>query len=289
MQEQRHYAPEQQETSSHAILEALQPYPQFVVWKYITVDGKPKKPPYSPTNGQLASPTNPYTWSTLEQAQHALTTGKYSGLGFVFSEDDPFTGIDIDNCVVNNRITPATQALITDLWSYTELSPSHTGIHILVEGSIPEGRRKGNIEMYTKERYFTLTTNHLKGSPETIEERQQALDSLYAQLTPHTQPREHSVFERTASDEAVLKRAIDEVKDALFIRLFNGDTTGFTSKSNADFTFILKLLYWCNDDVDQVRKLFLKSGLVDEKTLSHRGDSTYLDVSIENALKKRNK
>ncbi len=289
MQEQRHYAPEQQETSSHPILEALQPYPQFVVWKYSMVDGKPKKPPYSPATGHLASPTNPDTWSSLDQAMKALKTGKYNGLGFVFSEDDPFTGIDIDHCVLNNRINPEAQEVISELWSYTELSPSHTGLHILVEGTIPEGRRRENIEMYATERYFTLTTNHLKGSPDTIEDRQKELDRLYEQLTPHQEPREHVVYERTASDEAVLKRAIDEVKDALFIRLFNGDTTGFTSKSNADFTFILKLLYWCNDDVDQVRKLFLKSGLVDEKTLSRRGDSAYLDVSIDNALKKRNK
>lgn len=289
MHEQQYFTPEQQETLSDSILETLRPYQQFVVWKYTVVDGMPKKPPIDPKTGRLASSTNPDTWSSLAEAQHALTTGKYNGLGFVFSEDDPFTGIDIDHCVLNNRITPEAQELISELWSYTELSPSHTGLHILVEGTIPEGKRRGNIEMYAKERYFTLTTNHLKGSPDTIEDRQKELDRLYEQLTPHQEPREHVVYQRTASDEAVLKRAIDEVKDPLFIRLFNGDTTGFTSKSNADFTFILKLLYWCNDDVDQVRKLFLKSGLVDEKTLSHRGDSTYLDVSIENALKKRNK
>ncbi len=283
------YATRLEQRFADGMLAEMQAYPNFVVWRYTELDGKIKKPPYNPSTGTLATSIDPHTWGTLEQAVAALKTGKYNGLGFVFSEDDPFTGIDIDHCVLNNRITPEAQALITDLWSYTELSPSHTGLHILVEGSIPEGRRRGNIEMYGKERYFTLTTNHLKGSPETIEERQTALDILYARLTPYPQPREHVVYERTASDEAVLKRAIDEVKDPLFIRLFNGDTAGFTSKSNADFTFILKLLYWCNDDVDQVRKLFLKSGLVDEKTLSRRGDSTYLDVSIDNALKKRNK
>ncbi len=284
---EQEYSTHEQETPSDSILDMLRPFPQFVVWKYTIVDGKPKKPPFDPKTGQLANPTNRNTWSSLEQAQQALKTGMYNGLGFVFSEDDPFTGIDIDHCVLNNHITPEVEELITDLWSYTELSPSHTGLHILVAGTIPEGRRKGNIEMYSTERYFTLTTNHLKGSPETIEERQTALDRLYARLTSQPQPREHSVFAYVRDDDAVLKKAMDEAQDAMFIRLFNGDTTGFTSKSNADFTFILKLLYWCNNDVDQVRKLFLKSGLVDEKTLSRRGDSTYLDVSIENALKKR--
>ncbi len=124
MHEQEYSAPEQQEASSDSILDMLRPFPQFVVWKYTMVDGKQKKPPFDPTTGQLASPTNPETWSSLEQAQLALTTGKYNGLGFVFSDNDPFTGIDIDHCVLNNRITPEAQALITDLWSYTELSPA---------------------------------------------------------------------------------------------------------------------------------------------------------------------
>jgi len=168
MHEQRYYAPEQQEAPADSMLETLRPFPQFVVWKYIIVDGKPKKPPFDPKTGRLASPTNPATWSSLAEAQKALRTGTYNGLGFVFSEDDPFTGIDIDHCVVDNHITPEAQELITDLWSYTELSPSHTGIHILVEGSISEGRRKGNIEMYSTERYFTLTTNHLKLPPQSL-------------------------------------------------------------------------------------------------------------------------
>ncbi len=281
------YADRLEQRFAEGVLAEMQAYPHFVVWRYTELDGKIKKPPYNPSTGTLATSIDPHTWGTLEQAVTALKTGRYNGLGFVFSEDDPFTGIDIDHCVLNNRITPEAQALITDLWSYTELSPSHTGLHILVAGTIPEGRRKGNIEMYSKERYFTLTTNHLKGSPETIEERQQQLDSLYEQLTHQQTPREHSVFAYVRDDDAVLKKAMDEVQDTVFIRLFNGDTAGFPSKSNADFTFVLKLLYWCNDDVDQVRKLFLKSGLVDEKTLSRRGDSTYLDVTIENAVKKR--
>ncbi|GAC1634483.1 MAG: hypothetical protein NVS4B11_36450 [Ktedonobacteraceae bacterium] len=140
MHEQQYCTPEQQESPSDSILETLRPYPQFVVWKYTTVDGKSKKPPFDPKTGQLASPTNPATWSSLAEAQKALRTGTYNGLGFVFSEDDPFTGVDIDTCVVNGKLTLQAQELVSELWSYTELSPSHTGIHILVEGEVMPSR-----------------------------------------------------------------------------------------------------------------------------------------------------
>ncbi len=78
MQEQE-YSTHEQETPSDSILDTLRPFPQFVVWKYTFVDGKPKKPPFDPKTGQLASPTNPDTWSSLEQAnthsKQARTTG----------------------------------------------------------------------------------------------------------------------------------------------------------------------------------------------------------------------
>lgn len=267
----------------------LEPYPQFVVWSYTLVDGKQKKPPFDPKNGHLASPTNPDTWGTLQQAQEALKSGQYRGMGFVFSQNDPYTGVDVDNCITGGKITPEAQELISELWSYTELSPSHTGLHILVEGDVPEGRRRGNIEMYSKERYFTLTTNHLKGSPDTIEDRQKELDRLYARLTPHPEPREHNVYARSRSTNEILKKAEDATNGASFTRLYNGDIAEFPSKSEADFTLILRLLYWTNDDRQKTRELFLQSRLVNEKTLSPRGDTDYLDYTIEQAIKKRNK
>ncbi len=142
--------------------------------------------------------------------------------------------------------------------------------------------------MYSKERYFTLTTHHLKGSPDTIEERQHQLDSLYTQVTQQQPPREHSVFVRSQPDSDILAKAEKAKNGASFTALYNGSITGFRSKSEADFTLILRLLYWTNDDIEQTKRLFRQYGLYDpEKTESSRGDSTYLDVTIQNAFKKR--
>lgn len=272
------------------VLADIQAYPHFVVWKYTTVEGKVKKPPYNPKTGYVASPTNPDTWGSMQQALTALRTGKYDGVGFVFSPDDPFTGTDLDHCMQpDGTLEHWASEIVTALDSYTEYSPSKSGLHILTKATLPgAGRKRGNLEMYSHGRYFTLTTNHVAGTPLTIADRQREQETLYRAYEPLThETREHSVFERTRDDATLLQKVMGEKHDALFIQLYKGDTAGFPSKSNADFTFVLKLLYWTGDDKEQTRRLFLQSQLVDQKTLSPRGDSTYLDVTIENALKKR--
>jgi primase-polymerase (primpol)-like protein len=71
-------------------------------------------------------------------------------------------------------------------------------------------------------------------------------------------------------------------------RLLAGDTTGYPSASNADFVLVLKLLHWTGDNVELTRKLFLESGLYrEDKTERKTGETTYLDMTINNARKKR--
>src|SRR5919198_4877328 len=80
---------------SEGILAELQPYSHFVTWIRTSQN---KKIPYNPITNEPASTTNPDTWGTLQESLEALRTGRYYGIGFVFSEDDPFTGVDIDDC-----------------------------------------------------------------------------------------------------------------------------------------------------------------------------------------------
>ena len=208
----------------------------------------------------------------------------------MFSPHDNFTGIDLDHALDEaGNLEAWTLPILATLDSYTEISPSATGLHILIKANLPHSRKTANIELYARDRYFMVTGNHLPGTPTDIQDRQGAMNMLYEILTPTTKPREHVVYEVSRNDDAVLKRAIDEKQDEVFPRLYHGDVSGYTSKSNADFTFILKLLYWTNGSVEQTRRLFLKSQLVDEKTLSPRGDTDYLDYTIQQAIKKRHK
>ncbi len=290
------YAEALEHRFSYGVLEELQEYDHFVVWKK-TLENK--KIPFDPTSKSLARTDDPNTWGNLDQALKALRTGKYHGIGFVFAEDDPFTGIDIDHCVFRNQgtensvpYTNEADKLISNFWSYTEYSPSKTGLHILVEGTVPEGRRKHRVEVYTTGRYFTLTTNQVKGTPDTIEARQSQLDRFYASLSTHNDhrkviPQQEQTF--YVSDETVLKKALNAKNAHTFTRLWQGDVSGHRSKSEADFTLVLLLLYWTHDDVEQTKRLFLQSGLMDEKTLRSTNGSTYLDVTIANAIRKRHR
>jgi len=77
-------------------------------------------------------------------------------------------------------------------------------------------------------------------------------------------------------------------RDAVLQRLLRGDSTGYASQSSADFVLVMKLLHWTGDNVALTRQLFLQSGLYrEDKTERKTGSTTYLDMTIHNALKKR--
>lgn len=69
---------------------------------------------------------------------------------------------------------------MNELDSYTEVSPSGTGLHVLLEGSVPSGgHRKNGVEMYDGGRFFTMTGRHVEGTPQTVEERRDAVRSVH--------------------------------------------------------------------------------------------------------------
>jgi putative DNA primase/helicase len=138
-----------------SIPEELKIRPQWVVWK--AVGDKPDKVPYSARTGRKASSTDLLTWSTFQEALEAYENGDYAGLGFVFSSADPYTGIDLDNCVdENGEIAGWALEIVRYFDSYTELSATGTGLHVIVRGNVPN-RRKGEVEVYSSKRFFTVT------------------------------------------------------------------------------------------------------------------------------------
>lgn len=152
---------------------------QWVVWKFVaTDDGKPTKLPYNPRNGHLASTTDPHTWASFEEAVNASFNG-YSGIGFVFTRNDPYCGIDLD--ATEDPEAFATQLRVFNaMQSYSERSPSGKGLHIIVKANLPHGRRRSFIEVYSSERYFTFTGNVYLNAP--IEERQSLTYQLWEEM-----------------------------------------------------------------------------------------------------------
>jgi putative DNA primase/helicase len=138
-----------------SIPEELRARPQWVVWK--AVGDKPDKVPYSARTGRRASSTDLLTWSTFQDVLKAYENGDYAGLGFVFSSADPYTGIDLDDCVDGDgEIALWALEIVRYFDSYTELSATGSGLHIIVRGDVPN-RRKGDVEVYSSKRFFTVT------------------------------------------------------------------------------------------------------------------------------------
>jgi len=142
--------------------------PQWVSWRLEVREGKSTKVPYVPGTERRASSTDLMTWATFSEARTAYEADKpltYHGLGFVFCSADPFVGIDLDDCrdPSSGEISPWAQKIIDSVKEgYVEISPSGTGIHIIVEGTVRGGgMRKGKVEMYSRERFFTITGRRL--------------------------------------------------------------------------------------------------------------------------------
>jgi putative DNA primase/helicase len=107
----------------------------------------------------------------------------------MFSEDDPYCGIDLDACrnPETGEITKLARQIIDRMASYSEISPSGTGVKIFVKGVVSGLRRKNpkmKTEVYDRRRFFACTGHHLPGTPKTIEARQDELEAFYSWLFP---------------------------------------------------------------------------------------------------------
>jgi putative DNA primase/helicase len=134
------------------------------------------KVPLTPSTLAYAKVNDPLTWGSFEAAS---ATGR---VGFVFTDGDPYVGIDLDKChnPVTGEIEDWALEVIDSFDSYSEISPSGTGIHIFVRGKLPfpKGRKNGRCEIYEHSRYFTVTGTRLASSPKEIHNRQIKIDKF---------------------------------------------------------------------------------------------------------------
>lgn len=177
-----------------AIPQELRDRPQWVTWRPGT------KIPHHPTTHKPASSTDPATWATFEVALAGWQENnvRYAGIGYCFSPDDPYTGVDLDDCMVNGELLPGAHRLVMKLNSYSEVSPSGQGVKVIVRASKPAGDCKwpgvnwdggmGQVEMYDHARYFTITGNALPDTPTEIQSRQAEVEAVYGTLTKAKKP-----------------------------------------------------------------------------------------------------
>jgi putative DNA primase/helicase len=196
---------------------------------------KLSKLPIDPKTLQKADKTDPRVWGTFADCCAGIAcarerwkeenpdTYRGGGLGFVFTEQDPYVGVDLDGCrnPKTSTLEPWARQIMTVLRSYTEISPSGTGLHIYVKGRLSgPGQNKKPIEVYDRKAYFTVTGDRFPGALATIENWQTAVEWLYTAMP------------------ILAKLLTDTDKREKFSRLFAGDISEYDGdESRADLAF----------------------------------------------------
>lgn len=294
----------------------LKTFRQWIVWRYTWVDknGKWDKPPYQAIASKLkyASSTDPTTWddfgaalAVYEGATNTDGTRRYDGLGFVFTNMDGLVGIDLDDCrdPETGEFTGAARWYLKQLDSYTEVSPSGTGAKVWARGCLPDddasrldystGARRGGrnvrpYEMYEYDHYFTVTGNHLEGSPTAIEEREKAIQDVYWLMFP---PKEDNPFHEEGglprslpelTDQEVIDRCLAARFGDKFRALMSGDTSFHNGDdSRADLALLTYLTAYTRDP-DQMERIMSDSELGSREKWRRRAD--YPRRTIDKAL-----
>jgi hypothetical protein len=178
--------------------------------------------------------------------------------------------------------------------TYTEVSPSGTGVKLWAKGSIPRSRHVGDAEIYNQQRFFTLTGHHLAGTPREVKYRPDALTAIYRELFPEPEPAATAGVERDGpisalelGDEDVIRLASQSPHNGeRFRRLWDGDSgdyavDGNDGESEADGALCEILAYYGGPDEDRIARLFERSGRMRDKW--HRSD--YRQRTIDLALR----
>ncbi|MFA9427285.1 hypothetical protein [Natronorubrum sp. A-ect3] len=275
---------------------------QWICWREENRNGDPTKIPVDPETGDFASSTDDRTWSDLETALEYASTGRADGIGFVFTRTDPLVGIDLDKCrdPETGRPDPEAKRIVQQLESYTEVSPSGTGYHVIIHGDFPGGRnRRGGVEMYDQSRFFTVTADHVDGTPMSINERQDALKAVHEEFVAEDDTddgidattggrRDDSGQNQTLGleDEELLEKARSAGNGEKFDRLWRGNTSGYDSQSEADMALCCLLAFWTGGNRLQMDRLFRQSGLIRGKwdDVHHADGSTYGEKTLERAI-----
>ena len=260
------------------------------------------KIPRNPLTGGNAMANNPETWGTFEEAQRAISQYGFDGVGFQFGVFAPNTlrvsGIDLDHVVHSDgSLEPYAEEIVMQMDSYTELSPSGKGLHILCYTKLPDiGRKKGllggagncGIEMYNHRHYFTVT-GRIYGQNKEIQERSEVYLKIYEKYfseVPKVEvPRPVVQMSSDISDRELWDKMFSSRKGYEIQSLFNGDTSRYAGDdSRADLALCGYLSFWTGGDEARIDKMFRQSGLMRQKWDERHGAQTYGAMTIHKAM-----
>lgn len=215
------------------------------------------KRPINPHTGQLASVTDPATWGTFDQACAAAASGR--GIGFVFADSDPFTGVDLD-VPEGGEPTEVQRRIFEAFPTYAERSPSGRGIHIICRGKVSGGGVRNSaakVEVYSSGRYFTFTGDAVRDVP--IADCQHLITTLCAEIAARNDAEKSEVLDRSPAREISGEALRDRICESEANRRYYDGTV--SDWSAAYFALICAACLFSSDEA-QVRRVVLASPLV---------------------------
>lgn len=265
-------------------------------WVCCTAD----KLPIDPKTGKAADSTDPATWADYATAAAAVTPLGCRGVGFVLG--DGFAGIDLDHCIdpATGVVDDTALDIVDAMQSYTEISPSGTGLHILWRGEkAGKACRRAlgsgvGLEMYDGGRYFTVTGRSWHDPPLPLAERTAEAAQIYRQYLDRPKPaaptaaQARPVQPRPAgaqSDAEILEKAKQAKGGDKLAALLAGNWQPYAaSQSEADLALCNLLAFWLGADKARMDAAFRASGLYRKKWDERRGADTYGNITLARAL-----
>lgn len=289
----------------------LRAIPRWICWCAERRGDKMTKIPKDPRTGGNAKSTDPSTWADFDTAVRAWNQGRgrFDGIGFIFGEDRAYTGLDLDHVLTpGSELMDEYRWVVEEAGTYTEVSPSGDGLHLIFRGPKPEGatrcRRtqpggKQVVEMYDHDRFFTVTGNRYSGTdpvpPVQVNSNPGALERAYRvwidggqqPSLPTAQQQARAYYDNGAQldDEQVIEAMRRSRNGAQIMALMSGDTSAQGGDdSAADLALCNHLAFWCGKDEGQMDRIFRSSGLMRDKWDTRRGSTTYGQQTIARAI-----
>ena len=267
--------------------------------KWVPERKRNTKIPFSAIDGDNAKSNDPNTWTTFNHAieELKLNSKDFDGLSFFFANG--YAGIDIDHVeddIMRYRSGDYEDNIVSEFMnatrSYTEVSQSGTGIHIIFKGEIPGNRRrKNNIEMYDDGRFFALTGKNL-GSNKTINKAD--ISVLYDKYLADKKVvpirnASTSLEPNNLSEFEIIKQAIESKSGENFKALmYGGWEKIYGSQSEADLALANYLAFWTGKDFGKMDAIFRQSTLYRHKWDEKRGKTTYGVATLNKAINDTN-
>lgn len=280
-------------------LQPLSAYKQFLVYKLVPSQrvGKTDKLPVDWRTGALPDKGEGKSniWTDAHTAiEYAQQYGDGYGVGFYFTENDPFIFLDIDSCLQpDGQWSELAVSLIRAMPNaYLEVSQSGKGFHIIASGALPHHACKNaalGLELYHSDRFVALTGTHAAGDASTnvTYMTQWLVDNYFKPNTALTVSTGWTdvpdpEWRGNTNDDELISRALRSGsassvfgKRATFANLWERDERALGvafpddrrpyDASSADAALAQHLAFWTGKDCERILRLMMRSGLVRDK------------------------